>query len=69
MNEFTMDEEGGFLCIKTKFGNLIVEQSFNGTSVKFMENIEDDFPLQIATHIEDNSYGKVKIISMVRNEE
>lgn len=62
MNRFIFDEDGGLLIVETKFGNLQIEQSKFSTSVKFVEN---SFMNPYPSHIEDRSYLKVKVISMV----
>ena len=66
MNRFVFDEDGGFLIVETKWGNLRIEQSTYETCVKFIEN---DFISQTnPSHIEDKTYGDIKIVSMVSDE-
>jgi len=62
-----MDEDGGFLVVETKFGNIIVEQSYGQTSVKFIPMPKEFCPRP--THIEDQSYGEIRILSMVKDDE
>ena len=66
MNRFVFDEDGGFLIVQTKWGNLQIEQSAKETAVKFVEN---SFPgFEPASHIENKSYGSLTVISMVSDE-
>lgn len=67
MNRFIMDEDGGFIIIETKFGNVVIEQATFETAVKFIPN---DFPgMKEPSHMENKSYSKVTVISMVKDGE
>jgi hypothetical protein len=65
MNRFVFDEDGGFLIVETKWGNLQIEQSAYETSVEFIENFISQLN---PSHIEDKTYGNTKIVSMVSDE-
>lgn len=73
MNEFTFDDElGGFLLVKTKFGDIRIEQWTSGTSVRFFENYSKVYQIDNPTHIETNIEEKIAprslVVSMVLDE-
>lgn len=62
MNRFVFDNNGGFLIIETKWGNICVEQSEFSTAVKFIPN---NFPGDHnPSHIKNRSYPNITVISM-----
>lgn len=66
MNRFIFDGDG-FLIVETKFGNVVIEQSYGETSVTLVEN-DFRFHKKNASHIEHKDFMETTIISMVKDE-
>lgn len=64
MNRYIFKEDGGFLIVETKWGNVVVEQSEYETSVKFIPNLSF---MNNPSHIEDvdSDESYVNILRMV----